>query len=100
LVWLGRASAFSPSILYFVETVKRVSNPMLLITHQAMVYHWGRKKPMEYMMVRAFIWQLAAAGWLFLLAVGFWFGLSLRLVFAATAVVVLGHLFVLHSRNR
>lgn len=98
LIWVGRALTTSAGALYLVESAKRIVNPMLLVTHDAMVYHWGRKEPLRYMLARSVIWQLGAVVWLLLLTVGFWFGLELRAVFAATAVIVLGHMAILRAK--
>lgn len=100
LIWVGRAFIASSSWLYIVESLKRASNPVLWITQDSLIYEWGRGRPLELMILRIFVWQLAAAAWLMVLAVGFWFGASFKVIFITTAVVVLGHMLILQSRNR
>lgn len=95
VVWLGRALVSSVRNLYLLEGVKRMGNPVLWVAHSSLVYEWGRKRPLEYVVARIFVWQIAAVSWLFALMIAFWMGLGLQVVFALTAVVVLAHLLVL-----
>jgi len=95
IVWWGRAFSFVPIVLYVFEILKRIANPILLITNDSIIYSWGHKDPLNFMVARNMLWGFTAGAWLLITGILFYFGVSLNIVFVLVGAIIWGYLYAI-----